>query len=179
LKLNSNTVILFTAFEEVENEIEILDEMLSKTSINLHVKKAVKAYNKDGFADISSKYPNRVVVHTWNSPLLKHGARYRKSVSCHSWSDVELNEGQVQYFFLSPFFDSISKKDYSQNKALHDKEEIKKYSSKLVALGGINEDKFGQLKELGISHIALLGAIWNNETPVDELIRLEKEWQKL
>ena len=45
-------------------------------------------------------------------------------------------------------------------------------------MGGIDEDKIETAKELGFSGVALLGAIWQSEQPVEKFKRIYELWQK-
>lgn len=109
------------------------------------------------------------------------------SVSFHSLDEVEKFENKFDYGFLSPVFDSISKEGY---KSKFDFPELKTYlvnkknsnngtrNGLLIALGGIDEDKIDIVKELGFSGIALLGAIWQSEKPLEKFKRIKEQWLK-
>lgn len=81
-----------------------------------------------------------------------------KSRSCHSIEELS-NNGEFEYQFLSPIYNSISKENYHGNFNL---EEITQTirGKKVVALGGITPDKFEELKKTGFIGAALLGYIW-------------------
>lgn len=80
------------------------------------------------------------------------------SRSCHSLQEVEKAEG-MDYLFLSPIFDSISKTGY---KSAFNLDEIKgKIAGKnVIALGGVTEDKIPLLRNAGFIGAAMLGAAW-------------------
>jgi thiamine-phosphate pyrophosphorylase len=84
------------------------------------------------------------------------------STSFHSFNELS-NKNTYQYVFLSPLFNSISKKGYNSQFKI---EELKSaYSegiidSKVIALGGINLNNIGLIKELGFGGVAVLGYIW-------------------
>lgn len=110
------------------------------------------------------------------------------SVSFHSQNEVEKFKNKFDYGFLSPVFDSISKEGYKSKfnfKEINDFLQTYKSLSPLgrageglllIALGGIDEDKIGKVKELGFSGIALLGAIWQSENPVAKFRRIKEQW---
>lgn len=77
------------------------------------------------------------------------------SVSIHSLEEIEGKE-KFDYFFISPVFDSISKKGY---KAAYDLNLLsqKIQGKKAIALGGVTPEKFPLLGSLGFSGAALLG----------------------
>lgn len=84
-----------------------------------------------------------------------------KSISCHTLEEVENAEG-VDYLFISPLFDSISKQGY---KAAIDIEKAGALirgglQTEVVALGGIEKSNLTVLDRAGFRNIALLGAVW-------------------
>jgi thiamine-phosphate pyrophosphorylase len=112
--------------------------------------------------------------------------KYRKKVSLHSdhlkfHSLQELEECSVdyEYAFLSPIFDSISKTGYKSPFDLKElREVLKGRNEKIIAIGGIDEDKIEKVKEAGFSGIALLGAMWKNEDPVKKYKKIKERWLK-
>ena len=84
--------------------------------------------------------------------------------SCHKIYKLQENINRYAYVFLSPMFETISKKAHS---GLFSERHIKKAlattKNKVYALGGIDESKFKDLNELGFEGVALLGAIWNTD----------------
>lgn len=114
-----------------------------------------------------------------------HGAtteeRVVRSISCHSLEEAVEAQGVVDYLFLSPVFDSISKQGY---KAAIDIDKagalIKKgLQSEVVALGGIEKSNLPLLEKAGFSSIALLGAVWRdgNAKAPDNFKELIEKWR--
>jgi len=67
----------------------------------------------------------------------------------------------VEYAFLSPIFDSISKKGYISNFDLVDvKEGLKSSNINVVALGGVTVGHEEVLKNTGFCGMARLGDFW-------------------
>lgn len=87
------------------------------------------------------------------------------SCSTHSWQEfMQVSKG-IDYAFISPFFDSISKEGYTANKGLQMvPEQVAK--SKAVALGGIFEGNIDQLLRLEFKGAAVLGAVWQAANPL-------------
>lgn len=84
--------------------------------------------------------------------------------SCHKIHKLEENPNRYDYVFLSPMFESISKKAHSglfSERHLTKALATKKRS--VYALGGIDESKFKALNDLGFEGVALLGAIWDTD----------------
>lgn len=89
------------------------------------------------------------------------------SRSCHSIDELHVID--CDYVFLSPIFDSISKKGY---KSTFTPGELSTaavrglINSRVNALGGVSPANFDIVEELGFGGCALLGAAW---CPVDTL----------
>lgn len=98
------------------------------------------------------------------NPILKEEYNEKRvSVSCHSIEQVKEWKERASYVFLSPIFDSISKKGY---KSAFSFNELKKYfndkilDNKVVALGGVTKDNIKELENIGFSSCALLSDLW-------------------
>jgi thiamine-phosphate pyrophosphorylase len=92
-------------------------------------------------------------------PPYYRGTRTR---SCHSFDEVVKYKEECDYLFLSPIFDSISKRGYlskfSHNELLN--ASIRGIiDDKVVALGGVTPDKLSYLKSLHFGGAAMLGAL--------------------
>lgn len=90
------------------------------------------------------------------------GAGLRRSLSTHSWKEVQQYAGRVDYLFISPLFDSISKPGYRSGL---DPEEtffrLAHHDGRIVALGGVSADTITQVERLGFNGAAVLGAVWS------------------
>ena len=85
------------------------------------------------------------------------------SCSCHSLNEVELRKPKVDYVFLSPVFDSISKQGYRSQFSLAELQKAAAediIDSKVVALGGVTKDRLPLLQSLHFGGAAMLGAVW-------------------
>lgn len=90
------------------------------------------------------------------------------STSVHTIEDFNALNNAFEYAFLSPIFPSISKENYSSKTDLF--EAIKNrtnYSTKLIALGGIESKNTEQTLQNGFDNVALLGTIWNQNNPIE------------
>lgn len=85
--------------------------------------------------------------------------------SAHSFDEIIANKDKYTHFFLSPVFDSISKKNYKANFGLSEISDflIHNPELKVIALGGINPSNSKQCKDMGFSGVALLGTIWQTD----------------
>ncbi len=93
------------------------------------------------------------------------------SVSCHTVEEAERATVMgVDYLFLSPIFDSVSKKGYL---SAHKPDELREWlkqrvgTTKIVALGGITRKNISLPYEWGFDGVALLGTIWQGDSPTD------------
>lgn len=87
------------------------------------------------------------------------------STSVHSVEDFKNLSEHFNYAFLSPVFNSISKPDYeAQPFDLNGLD--KKRSTKLIALGGIDEHNCSKAFDKGFDGIALMGSVWNSEDTI-------------
>ena len=144
---------------------------------------------------IPKKYHNRIVIHSNHSLIKKFNLkgihfpskvrenklktwwtifslskRKRKrmtvSTSFHNTTQLDVYENKFDYVFLSPIFDSITKKEYQSGfKEFGLSNSLSHSNYKVIALGGIDESKISAIKRMGFSGCALLGAIWTSVNP--------------
>ena len=193
-------VVVFTEPGPVsEKEFEIIDDLFKAGLYRLHVRKQkfssrqMKRYLKN----ISSKYRRKVIIHSHHGLASRYRlggvhltekarlnifAKLRVSLlklsrpdlvvttSFHKLSDMEKNTQSFHYVFLSPVFESISKKEHSPNYSLAtiSRSLEKKDKLKVFALGGVDASKIIFCKQTGFYGIGLLGTIWNSEDPIED-----------
>lgn len=100
---------------------------------------------------------------------------FHLSTSVHSMDDFNALENTFEYAFLSPIFQSISKENYSSKTDWF--EVIKNrtnYTTKLIALGGIESKNTEQTLKNGFDAVALLGTIWNKNNPIENFKSCQK-----
>ncbi|MEG1587282.1 MAG: thiamine phosphate synthase [Bacteroidales bacterium] len=87
------------------------------------------------------------------------------SCSCHSFNEVSAFRDRVKgYVFLSPVFNSISKKNYSgafSAKELQNASASGIIDEKVIALGGIDESRLTTVSGLRFGGVAVLGTLWH------------------
>ncbi|WP_196895253.1 thiamine phosphate synthase [Aureivirga marina] len=96
------------------------------------------------------------------------------SSSFHNIEDIINCEDFLDYYFLSPVFDSISKENY-----LGKELEVKNIDKKILALGGIKPENILKTKDLGYSGVAILGFIWNDEQPIERFKEIYKSYKNI
>lgn len=90
------------------------------------------------------------------------------SMSCHSMPQAQ--EAVCDYLFLSPIFDSISKRGYSSP---YDMDELggwlqcERCGGEVIALGGIDAGNIKRVYDMGFDGAALLGAVWNEHNAIE------------
>jgi len=84
--------------------------------------------------------------------------------SCHKLHKLNEDSKRYSFVYLTPIFESISKQAHGGIFSDRQIERaLKESENEVYALGGIEESKFEELKNLGFDGVALLGAIWNSD----------------
>ena len=148
-------------------------EHLGKVIIHTHHRLALK-YNLKG-VHITEKKKKKKFSTAVKMKLL---AFFKKNLiitsSFHSANDLLHDKKNYEYVFLSPVFQSISKKNYG---TAFSEETLKRVLSKthhkVIALGGINSQNVPKAKEYGFSGVAVLGALWEEDKdPVKTFVEI-------
>ncbi|GAA5099352.1 thiamine phosphate synthase [Chryseobacterium ginsengisoli] len=182
-------ILVITPEETIQNETELINELFQEGLDLLHIRKPF--INSEGMTDfiqkIDSEFHHRLVLYSHydlvkNFKISRFHFReidrqnglfktFTDKIISTSVHDIEifneLNE-DWEYSFISPVFPSISKKGYGKNSTILN--EIKKRENpnvKLIALGGINEKNINKVFESGADGVALLGAIWESDKPLN------------
>lgn len=137
--------------------------------------------------DIPEAYRRQIVVHDHfrlcrdyrlmgihinsRNPQPPAGLRYGSlSASCHSVAEVAGRKKHCDYVFMSPVFDSISKRGYG---AAYSRSELDEAAAKgiidsrVMALGGVSLENIGQLRRWRFGGAAFLGDVWNRACDSD------------
>jgi len=103
-----------------------------------------------------------------------------QSTSLHKLADVLQDWQNLDYAFLSPIFDSISKEGYMA--AGFDKQDVsltlQKAQMPVYALGGVSIDKIAAVRRMGFQGIGLLGAVWGKDDPVSAFQEFQQALQQ-
>ncbi len=194
-------LIVFTAPKNFKGEAELLNFFLQDNFLTLHVRKP--NFSDDDLrlflAKIHEKYHSQLIIHQsihllseYNlkgfhctrdflsksgKSILELKERYPNksfSKSCHSLEELTAISG-FNYVFLSPFFDSISKKDYHSKFDLKEVTKVLKTNTyKIVALGGVSSSNIKKIQECRFNGIGVLGSIWNSLEPKIEYEKIKK-----
>ena len=188
-------IILISNPAPVKDEHEIIRQIFDEGLTVFHLRK--KEYPESDLRtfieNIPEKYRGKIVLHSHYHLAAEYGLRGIHvpptfkgeapggilSVSFHTVEEILKSDIPFDYGFLSPVFDSISKEGYQSRFNIDElKLFLKDLKAKIIALGGIDEDKIESVKDMGFSGIALLGAIWQNEHPADKFKRIKELWLK-
>ena len=110
------------------------------------------------------------------NPKPIEGFSGRLSKSCHSVSELE-DAKSLDYAFLSPIYNSISKVGYESNFSFVELNNLLAQgilNDRVFALGGITAEKLPEIKSLGFGGAAFLGYIFNsaNISELDAKLKL-------
>jgi thiamine-phosphate pyrophosphorylase len=100
------------------------------------------------------------------------------SASCHSLEEVAVRLQTVDYVFLSPVFDSISKQGYKGSFSF-DELSNANINERVIALGGITPENISQIKKWNFGGAAIIGSLWNNFAKTGDTADLIKDYQAL
>jgi thiamine-phosphate pyrophosphorylase len=92
----------------------------------------------------------------------------------HALADLREHNPRYEYVFLSPIFESISKVGYKNT--FHEdslRELLAATKYRVMALGGVDEDKIETARQMGFSGVAVLGSLWKSKDPVEKFKQLQ------
>lgn len=176
--------IILTNPTNFKGELAQIHQLLNEGLEILHVRKPqFSIENYVEFIDsIDARFHERLVIHSFHDHFLKlnfkrfHFSRdaYLKETNFEKYTDCILSTSThsieefndlnpaMNYAFLSPVFESISKVGYASKTNLL--EEVRKrtnYKTKLIALGGMTEEKKHIAFENGFDGVAMMGSVWD------------------
>ncbi len=172
--------IAITSERLFDGEARAIVTLLDEGFDRVHLRKpaASRSEVEGVLRQIPADYLSHIVLHDHLSLALEYevggvhlnrrsphppcGYRGAVSSSCHSLAEVAEVSAEVDYLFLSPIFDSISKVGYESNFTDEELRESGLIGEKIVALGGVTPQNIVQVKELGFGGVALLGYIWSD-----------------
>lgn len=190
-------VFILSPQKPVDNEINKVIDLFEEGMNTYHLRKPHYSTKKmKSYLDkIPHEFHNRIIIHSHHKLALKYNlkgihltSKHREasfknwlrmkmikrknpwitiSTSFHAISEIDIYKDIYDYVFLSPIFDSISKKDYQSGfREFSLSSATRRSNYKIVALGGVDLKKIDTAFNLGFWGCAFLGAIWNEENPV-------------
>ena len=183
-------VILITPEEPRKNEVEIISEALEVGLYRCHLRRPhwsveetrafLDSFSPEALAKIvlhdhhqlAKEYPVAGIHFNQRHPFTQRPIGLSASISCHSLEEVEQYHDQMDYLFLSPIFNSISKPDYPAQFSLEQLRTSTIIDERVIALGGISLERLPQLHGIPFGGVALLGDFWSclpSANPIDHL----------
>ena len=162
-------IIAITSPEVIEAD-EYIIKVLIKQGIDIfHLRKpdsSIDECRNHDYPELYYEFSLMGIHINKNITNLPEGYSGVKTRSCHSLEEVQMYKDDYDYLFLSPIFDSISKKGYQSNftdEKLRQASRIGVIDHKVIALGGVTFDKIPYLQSLNFGGVAMLGAIYNTD----------------
>ncbi|MDR3261735.1 MAG: thiamine phosphate synthase [Tannerella sp.] len=176
-------LICITSETVFGEEATVLNALFEAGMPTLHLRKpsATKDALKDLLSRVKDEYHSRIVLHDYfdlvqcfplkgvhlngRNPVCPQQKVSSVSQSCHSLESVRTSAKELNYVFLSPVFDSISKSGYHHaftDRELQRGKEEGTIHAKVVALGGISPETVPLAAQYGFGGVAVLGALWGN-----------------
>lgn len=175
-------IIAITSPEVIDADEYIIKGLIKKGIDVVHLRKPDSCIHqcRNLLAKLTDKERGKIVVHDYpelyyefslmgihvnkNVTSLPEGYSGVKTRSCHSLEEVEMYKDDYDYLFLSPIFNSISKKGYQSNftdEKLRQASRNGVIDHKVIALGGVTFEKIPYLQSLKFGGVAMIGAIYD------------------
>jgi len=171
---NNFLIAVLTLPGSFPGEVECLEELLEAGVERLHLRKPEMGLRElEALVErLASRWASRLVLHYQPALALRYGIPQvhgplgmgegmglRVSTSVHSWEEFAALPDGLEYAFISPLFDSISKRGYLANVELLTLPETA-LPCRPIGLGGIGAGTIGELVKNGWTGSAVLGWIW-------------------
>ena len=135
----------------------------------------------DEFPGLGAHIPSQVREEGRLAEIINLSRPSSLSASFHSWNEIEENPYPFDYVFISPVFNSISKKGYKAAIDITMKRQVSqkinlqnKKAPSIIALGGVDAANIGLLQKNGFDGAAVLGAIWGSTDPVVSYMKIKE-----
>ena len=190
-------LIVFSATTPVKDEAAVITALFEAGLESFHLRKSRFSHRqmKDLINSLPEQFHNCIIIHSHHYLALAYNLkgihltrkhlmhpllawlkvflfRIKKpnliaTASLHSTAALS-GRRYCSYIFLSPVYDSISKKSYYGAFNLKKLgEEVAKSRIPVIALGGITPDKLPEVKQMNFAGAALSGAVWTSDNPVE------------
>ena len=200
-------LIVISPPDDLPNEPDTVRRVLEQSPATFHLRKPGQSSRQiaDYLKRVPAAYHNRIRVHGHprladrfdiqgihftEKDRLENPQRLRQlrrelpgcriSSAFHRIADIPENDGLFDYIFLSPIFDSISKPGHH---AAFDHALLKRFLShtdhRVIALGGVDEQRAATAESLGFKGIAVLGTVWQAASPPEAAVGLSAVCREL
>jgi thiamine-phosphate pyrophosphorylase len=173
-------ILVITSPDFIADEAAQIVQLLEKNVTFVHIRKpnATQDELHDLLTKIPTRYHHRLALHDHfelvkqfsqigglhlnaRNSVLPNDWSGRVSQSCHSLNELKRCKSSVDYCFLSPIFDSISKTNYKSAFSLEQLQRSPMIDEKVFALGGVRFSHQNVLKQCGFGGMVLMGEIWS------------------
>lgn len=181
-------IIAITPPHAIDDEVVVIRRLFAKGVDILHLRKHQSEFDEVDVIDylreilsaLTVEECSKIIIHDFpqlyyefslkgihiNKNITNLPEKYSgfKTRSCHSFEEIQKYKDDYDYLFLSPIFDSISKRGY---KSAFTHELLQKASleglidEKVIALGGVTFDKITYLQKLNFGGVAMIGGIYD------------------
>lgn len=183
-------IVVLTPDFLLKDEAKIVNKLFEAGLDLLHIRKPSVdlVMLRDFITSINKAFHNRIIIHQHTELMsqfklagihvktsqfrLPECLQGTVSTSIHSQAEFELLDRPESRLFLSPVFNSISKKGYMANPNLLAVGNVSR-KGKLVALGGINWQNIQKVQKYGFDGAALLGYIWESDNPLKRFLHIK------
>lgn len=188
-------IVVISPEHTVPHEVETMAGLLDMGMHRYHIRKpswtseAVAAL----LALIPSRYYSKLSIHgqkqlavEYNLGGLHLSSHQEMDRTWDGWLSKSLHDPaeisnavfkELDYCFLSPVFDSISKHGY-RGKSMDWELPVASQHFKVYALGGVDVSNAHMIEPMGFNGMALMGAIWKEER-VDGRLKVFEQLQRI
>lgn len=185
--------MVITAEESVQDEITTCNALFEAGLSKLHVRKP--GFSAEGvkmlIQEINDNFLNRLIIHEHHELVqeMQLGGYHIKSngqepgnrdgvhvsKSFHTMEEIRSCALPLNYGFLSPVFDSLSKVGYASK---FSPDMLKSFLNSplpfpVYALGGISQSTVSSAKQMGFDGAAVLGSIWQENKVEDRIAKYQ------
>lgn len=175
-------MIVITAEEPLPNEAGAVNELFRAGLPLLHLRRprATRDELEAWIESVEPEFRQLIVLHDHHSLAAVYGLRgihlngrnpllpavrggLTISRSCHTLTEITEWIPFCDYLFLSPVYDSLSKKNYSgafTPEILRQAADAGTIGPKVFALGGVTPKHLPELAALGFGGVVILGSLW-------------------
>ena len=185
---NNFLIAVLTLPGTFSGEADSLENLLEAGVERLHLRKPGMGFAEleQLVARLAPRWASRLVLHYQPQLALRYGipqvhgplsmgggVGLKQSTSVHSWAEFAALPDGLAYAFISPLFDSISKRGYLAETGLLTLPEV--LPCRPVGLGGVSAENIGEMVRSGWTGAAVLGWIWEEPgRAVERFLELKK-----
>lgn len=195
-------LLIITSEDFQDNEISSIKQIIDSGLELLHVRKP-KASRKQmqmWLEEFGNAYRQKMMLHQYHDLALDfdclgihfkekdrksegtifkdHLLKLQKSglkisTGFHNLEILKEQAALYDYCFLSPVFNSISKKGYT-GKSFGELD----FDKQVIALGGITSETIKLTKQKGFNGVAVLGAVWLADNTFNSFLKIKNAYEK-